>query len=522
MNIKRSLLSLLVAAPALMAQPVKQPNIILFLVDDMGWQDTSVPFAEQTTPFNQHFQTPNMEALAEQGVKFTQAYSHSVCTPSRVSLMTGQNPARHHVTNWTKLPDVEHSGTWGPNGPPTNWRKEGIQQQDVTLANTLQKAGYYTIHVGKAHFGALGTSGALPQNLGFDVNIAGHAAGAPASYYGELDYGNKLPVVGGYPQAVPGLEKYHQSSINLTDVLTIEAKKAITEATKTDKPFFMNMAHYAIHTPIEAHKKWMKLYQNRTYKNTDIDIPDIEEKYASLVTGMDSSLGELMDHLNDLGIAEDTLIIFTSDNGGLSGHTRQTSPMGTELNTHNWPLHSGKGSAYEGGTRVPYIVAWGKPNDNNPLQQQIKVAQNEQSEQVVIIEDLFPTLIGLAGGKDKLPQEHKTDGIDTKEYWSQVDRNDHRTLVFHYPHVWGPHGPGYQPHSAMRMGDWKVIYYYNSQQWELYNLSADLSEKENLAQRFPKKLSELANELNSQLLAKQAQWPVNRVTGKEAKLVMPH
>ena len=499
----------------------KKPNILLFLVDDMGWQDTSLPFAAQETPANRHFKTPSMEQLASQGVKFTQAYSHSVCTPSRVSLMTGQNPARHHVTNWTKLAGSDHSGIWGPNAAPTHWRTEGLQGTDVTLPKTLKAAGYHTIHVGKAHFGALGTSGANPKNLGFDVNIAGHAAGAPASYYGELDFGNKLPVVGGYPQAVPGLAKYHQQDVNLTDVLTIEAKKAMANAVKTGKPFFMNMAHYAIHTPIEAHKRLLKKYQNATYAGTDIDIPPVEEKYASMVEGMDDSLGSLMAYLDELGVAEDTLIIFTSDNGGLSGHTRQTSPRGTELNSHNWPLHSGKGSAYEGGTRVPFIVAWAKPDAKNKLQQSLPVAVDEVSEQPLIIEDLFPTLISIGDAKSSLPAGYLIDGIDAHKYWQDVELKDSRTLVFHYPHVWGPHGPGYEPHSAMRKGDWKIIYYYNSRTWELYNLADDLQEQNNLANSHVKELSKLAGELRHQLMLKKAQWPVNRVTGKIETVKLP-
>jgi arylsulfatase A-like enzyme len=132
-----------------------------------------------------------------------------------------------------------------------------------------------------------------------------------------------------------------------------------------DDYFFLNMAHYAVHTPIEAHKRLVKHYQNRVYQDTQINIPEVEKNYASLVEGVDDSLGALMKHLNVLGIAENTLVIFTSDNGGLSGHTRETTPRGTELNSHNWPLNAGKGSAFEGGTRVPYIVAWAKPQAKN-------------------------------------------------------------------------------------------------------------------------------------------------------------
>ncbi len=499
----------------------KQPNIVLFLVDDMGWQDTSVAFADEVTSANTHFRTPNMKALAQQGVKFTQAYSHSVCSPSRVSLMTGQNPTRHHVSNWTKLPDSDHSGAWGPNAAPKNWRTEGLQPSDLTLPKLLQKSGYHTIHVGKAHFGAYGTAGGDPVNLGFDVNVAGHAAGAPASYWGEKDFGNTMQGAEGLPQGVPGLKEYHQKKVHLTDVLTQRAKQEITKASNSGKPFFLNMAHYAVHTPIEAHKRLVKHYQNRVYQDTQIDIPEVEENYASLVEGMDDSLGALMKHLNDLGIAENTLVVFTSDNGGLSGHTRETTPRGTELNSHNWPLNSGKGSAYEGGTRVPYIVAWAKPQATHQAQKLLPVAINKVSSQQIMIEDLFPTLLAVAHGEANIPKEYKFDGIDTRHFWSKTDEVIQRPVVFHYPHVWGPHGPGYEPHSAMRVDDWKVIYLYNSRSWLLYDLKHDLSEQFNLAERQPKKLQRLAIKLKEELLAMDVQWPVNRLTGGEQIISIP-
>jgi len=499
----------------------KQPNIVLFLVDDMGWQDTSVSFAHDETPANKHFSTPNMQALANQGVKFTQAYSHAVCSPSRVSLMTGQNPTRHHVSNWTKLPNSDHSGTWGPNAAPTNWRTEGLQPRDVTLAKLLQQSGYHTIHVGKAHFGAYGTPGADPINLGFDVNVAGHAAGAPASYWGEKNFGNAMQGAEGLPQGVPGLAEYHQQKVHLTDVLTQRAKQEITKASRTNKPFFLNMAHYAVHTPIEAHKRLIKHYQNRTYQDTQIDIPEIEENYASLVEGMDDSLGALMKHLDDLGIADNTLVVFTSDNGGLSGHTRETTPRGTELNSHNWPLNSGKGSAYEGGTRVPYIVAWAKPQAENQMQKLLPIAINKVSSQQVMIEDLFPTLLAVAQSEKNIPSEHKVDGIDSRRFWRDTALKVHRPVVFHYPHVWGPHGPGYEPHSSMRMESWKVIYFYNSRTWLLYDLNKDLGEQINLAENYPVKLKNLARKLKNELLVMDVQWPVNRVTGKEERISIP-
>lgn len=498
-----------------------QPNIIIFLVDDMGWQDTSLPFYTQKTLANLHFRTPNIETLAANGVMFTQAYSHSVCSPSRVSFMTGQNPARHHVTNWTKLPNQDHSGTWGPNAAPKNWRLEGLQPSDLTLAKVLKKAGYTTIHVGKAHLGAYNTLGGNPKNLGFDVNIAGHSAGAPASYWGENNFGNGMLGAEGLPQGVPDLEQYHQSKTHLTEALTIEAKKQITQATKKNAPFFLNMAYYAVHTPIETNKQFVKNYQNKTYSGTDIDIPEIEENYASLVEGMDNSVGQILAHLEKLKIEENTLIIFTSDNGGLSGHSRQTTPRGTELNSHNWPLKSGKGAAYEGGVRVPYIASWAKPTPENALQKKTPIKANSISKQPIIIEDLFSTLTKVGQATQFIPNNYKMDGIDVSHFWNNPDLQLERPIVFHYPHVWGPHGPGYEPFSAMRLGSFKVIYFYNSRTWELYNLESDLAEQYNLASRLPQKLKILAGKLKQVLTDKSAQWPVNRLSGKIEPIHLP-
>lgn len=509
------------AAPAAHQNP-DQPNIILFMVDDMGWTDTSVQFADERVPANDFFRTPNMEKMVKKGIKFTHAYAHAVCSPSRISLMTGQSPVRHHSTNWLMLANSDaQNGKWGPNTSPVNWRTEGIQSTDVTLAKELKDAGYYTIHVGKAHFAALNTSGADPKNLGFDVNVAGSAAGAPASYLGEKNFGNDMPIKDGYPQGVVGLKEFHGKDVHLTDVLTKRAKEEIGKSLDSGKPFFLNIAHYAVHTPIEPHKRFMQNYQNKMYKNTDIRIPDVEARYASMVEGMDDSLGEIMKYLEKEDIAKNTLVIFTSDNGGLSGHTRETTAMGTELNTHNYPLKAGKGSAYEGGSRVPYIVSWAQPDSSNSMQKALPIKLNSVSEEPIIIEDLFPTILDVAKAEPKLPKGYVIDGVDTTTFWVDPTATDVRPIVTHYPHIWGPHGPGYEPHSTLHMGDYKVIYFYNSHTWEMYNLKNDIGETTNLAKTNSKKLGELANLLKSELRAKDVQWPVNRVTNKEEPLYTP-
>ncbi|MFH1743729.1 MAG: sulfatase-like hydrolase/transferase, partial [bacterium] len=253
-----------------------KPNIVFFLVDDMGWQDTSVPFHTEPTPFNGFYRTPNMERLAETGIKFTNAYACPLCSPTRTSIMTGQNAARHRVTQWTLYPDRDQSEKNDLLASPP-WRVEGLQPGNETLASALGKQGYRTIHVGKAHWGATGTPGSEPKNLGFDVNIAGHAAGGPGHYYGIENFGNKK---GEHtlPWGVPGLEKYHGKDVNLTDVLTIEANQAVKQAVDDGKPFYLYMSHYAVHATIREHKPYQEHY-------LDKDVDPIEMAYASMIEG---------------------------------------------------------------------------------------------------------------------------------------------------------------------------------------------------------------------------------------------
>ena len=496
-----------------------RPNILVFLVDDMGWQDTSLPFWRKPTAFNRHYRTPNMERLAHQGIRFTNAHAHPVCSPTRVSIMTGQNPARHHVTNWIFGPGKDTAAAWGPVASPPDWRMQGLQPGDLTLAGILRDAGYYTIHCGKAHWGAHGTPGADPRNLGFDVNIAGHAAGAPASYQGLDDYGNKDEKRA--PWAVPGLDKYHGTDVHLTDALTLEAVQSLETAAKSGKPFYLHMAHYAVHMPIQPHGRFHSHYENRNYAGADYDIPPVEEDYASMIEGMDASLGALLDKLDQLGVARNTLVIFTSDNGGLSAHARGLTPRGTGLNTHNWPLKAGKGSAYEGGTRVPFIAAWAKPDTDNPLQRSLPIRPGSQSDRPVISEDLFPTILGLAEAQDLIPKNHPVDGQDIRPYLAKTSHDPGRPLIVHYPHIWGPKGPGYEPHSSIRTGKWKAVYFYIPRRWELYNLDHDLSEEDGIAAAHPKKLRQLAARLNSALVEMKAQWPTNRQTGQPLPLRLP-
>ena len=506
----------------------ERPNIILFLVDDMGWQDTSVPFWNKTTPFNQHFRTPNMERLAKQGRRFTQAYACAVCSPTRTSIMTGQNAARHRVTNWTLYEDRETSGKTPRLLPPRNWRKQGLQPGNApTLPEVLRdQLGYRTIHAGKAHWGAYDTQGSDPLTLGFDVNIAGHAAGGPGHYHGEKNYGNADAGGRTRPWGIPGLESYHGSDTHLTEALTLEAKQAISDSVADNKPFYLYMAHYAVHAPIQPHETYMPNYKEKKYPGTRISIPDNEARYASMVEGMDASLGDLIHHVESLGISENTLIVFASDNGTLSLHARGNTPRDTGRDTHSWPLREGKGSAYEGGTRVPLIVSWARLVPGSEVQKSLPIPSNSTSKSQLIVEDLFPSIIRWAGGKSYRSETSVIDGVDfTEALLGEPESHsllNGRALVFHYPHQWtGQPKGGYQPHSSIRQGDWKAIFFYENQVWELYHLTQDIGESLDLSQAHPGKLERLAMTLKHKLIDRGADWPVHRELKEDLPLMLP-
>jgi arylsulfatase A-like enzyme len=236
----------------------QKPNIILFLVDDMGLMDTSVPMLAdkdgkpQKHPLNSWYRTPNMERLAKQGVRFSQFYAQSVCSPTRASLMTGQNSARHRVTQFIS-PENKNAG-------PEDWKWEGLTSKDTTLPSVLRSNGYHTIFAGKAHFAPIGYEGEDPTKLGFDINIAGCSFGAPGSYFGEDGYGNLDPKR--KKRAVPGLEKYHKTDTFLSEAITLEAKEAVTRSIQKEKPFFLYMSHYAVHSPFQSDPRFIKNYEN--------------------------------------------------------------------------------------------------------------------------------------------------------------------------------------------------------------------------------------------------------------------
>jgi arylsulfatase A-like enzyme len=452
----------------------------------MGWQDCSLPFHTELTRLNRIYHTPNMEALAAEGMKFTQAYAYAVCSPSRVSLMTGMNGARHQVTNWTlrknKSPDPKHKEItppeWNMNGL-TLGEEVPLTVQAITMPHLLKEAGYRTIHAGKAHFGAEGTPGENPLNLGFDVNIAGHAAGGPGSYHGEYNYSAAWRNADRIWD-VPGLEKYHGTDTYLTEALTLEAKAEIDRALADNKPFYLYMSHYAIHAPWEADSTF--------YKNYLVEgINDFEAVYASMIEGMDKSLGDLMEKLKETGQWDNTIIIFMSDNG---------QPSQATLNK---PLRGHKLLPYEGGIRVPLIVYW--PG---------KVKKGSENSQYVMVDDLFPTILEMAGVNYRGKVNQVVDGKSFVPYLEDPElRAEYRPLFWHFPHTYDQF-----PYSSVRKGDWKLIYRHLDQQLELYNIRTDLSETQNLAQEESEITGELASLLSDYLREVDAGMPILTVTNK--------
>ncbi|WP_316838652.1 sulfatase [Pedobacter gandavensis] len=482
----------------------KKPNIIVFLVDDMGWQDTSLPFWTQKTPLNERYHTPNMERLAKEGAKFTNAYATPVCTPSRISMITGMNAAHHKVTNWTSPQYNVSSDNADEQFAPATWNYTGLSPKPgipntihaTTYPQLLKDAGYFTVHVGKAHWASVGTPGASPYNLGFMVNIAGHAAGHPQSYFAQDYYGNKPGK--NSMQSVPDLEEYYGSETFLTEALTLEAIKTLDVPIQHKQPFYLNLAHYAVHDPLQPDPRFYQKY-------IDKGLDPQEAKYAALLEGMDKSLGDIMDYLKAKQVDKNTIIIFMSDNGGLS----LTPPRGGAAYTQNLPLKAGKGSVNEGGIREPMIVKW--PGVVKPA---------TTVNQYVIIEDFFPTVLEMAGIKQyKTIQE--LDGKSMVPMLKNVNYSDNqRALIWHSPNKWiSKDGPGINYKSAIRKGDWKLIYNMRDGTKDLYNLRTDIGELKNEAAGNQEKVKELSALLADQLRKWEAPMPIVKSTGKA--VVMP-
>ena len=486
MKTKSLLISLFISFIASI-QSAEKPNILVFLVDDMGLMDTSLPFLTdgkgnpKKYPLNKLYRTPNMEKLASRGMRFETFYANSVCSPTRISIMTGQSSARHHTTAWIN-PETNNRG---PQGPP-NWQWEGITKNHQTLPSLLKKDGYHTIYVGKAHFGPNNTFGEFPSNFGFDINVGGCSSGQPGSYYGQDGFGW---IKGNKRRAVPHLKKYHGQDIYLTKALTIEMNEAIKNAVTKKQPFFAYMAYYGVHAPFMPDKKYAQNYENA-------DIPKKAKAFATMIESMDTSVGAILQQLETLNIADNTLVLFLGDNGS-------DSPLGVMHKIgSSAPLRGKKATHYEGGMRIPFIAAWAKKNASNPSQQKLPINAGAITTELGTIHDIFPTLLDTAG----VDYQGTIDGKNLGPILKGGKIDGKRDFLMHFPHS---HRSSY--FTAYRLGDWKLIYHYTksgNNRYELFNLITDPTESNNLAQTHPEKLVEMIKAMSTALEDAGAQYPV--------------
>jgi arylsulfatase A-like enzyme len=438
--------------------PDSKRNVVVVLVDDLGWKDLG--YAGSSL-----YYTPHLDELARHATVFTQAYSgHPVCSPSRAAIMTGRNPTRIGITDWIPGSSPTDKPLLGP-----QIRNE-LPLEEKTIGEYFKEAGYKTFYAGKWH---LGDEPFFPENQGFDINIGGIEKGQPpGGYY--VPYEN--------PKLPDG-----PSGEYLTDRLTDETIHFIKENQK--ERFFAFLSYYTVHTPIQANKEDRPRYDN-------LSIPDITYKeheavsllyqnnldYASMVTAMDRNVGKLISSLKEMGLWENTVFLFSSDNGGLS-----TLIYDWTIPTSNNPLRGGKGWCYEGGIRIPQIL-------HIPGLSVV----SSKNETPTVHQDILPTLWEAAG-----MQNHPFTNIDGHSVLGE-EISSHRVLFWDYPHY---HGSGWTPGSAIRKENWKLIHFYETDSVELYNLQSDPEESIDVSRKFPEKAKSLLAELQSQLKSNNAQFP---------------
>ena len=445
---------------------VQSPNLILINVDDLGWKDLGCYGSDV-------YETPNIDKLARNGLKFTNAYSAcAVCSPTRAAIMTGRYPARLGVTDWIrarfqggKIPkDKKNPSGWvGSKNKKVLCPQNALwmELEEVTIAEKLKEDGYATCHIGKWHLGA---DDWYPEKQGFDENYGGCDYGQPPSYFDPFK-NKRLDGIYGLPGKKQG--QY------LTDRECDEAVMFIKK--NRQKKFFLNFANYAVHTPIQAKPSLLDKYKT---KIQSLDTKQKNAAYATMVESVDQAVGRIITILKEEGIFDRTLIIFTSDNGGLLGVT------------NNAPLRSGKGFPYEGGIRVPLIIFW--PDFINGG----KVIDTPVSSI-----DFFPTLCSAAGIKNST--DKAVDGLNLLPLFRGENNIKRQSLFWHFPHYRGK----INPYSIIRNGDWKLIKRYDGKPFELFNLKNDLSEKNDLSQDMPEKVKELNEEIMIWLLKTNAKVP---------------
>ena len=424
----------------------RPPNFVFILIDDLGWTDLGC-FGSK------FYKTPNIDRLAEGGMKFTAAYAACpVCSPTRASMLTGKYPARLHLTDW--LPGRG-------NGPSQKLLRPDFLRQlplsEVTLAEALKPAAYISASIGKWHLGGKGFSS---EDQGFDLKIAGSEAGSPASYF--HPYRSQT-------RSIPSLEDGKPGEY-LTDRLTTEAEKFIKR--HKDKSFFLYLAHYAVHIPLAAKTELIRRFQiaaepGQTHTNA---------VYAAMIQSVDESVGRVMKKLEQLKLADNTVIFFMSDNGGLAVTEGPNTPS-----TSNAPLREGKGYLYEGGIREPLIIRW--PGVVRP---------GSVCGTPVCSIDFFPTILEIAGIKSGT--NNVIDGVSLVPLLKQIGGFKRDALYWHYPH-YAPQGG--KPGGIIRQGDYKLIEFYEDGHLELYDLKQDIGEKNNLAEKMPDKAMALEMKLDA-------------------------
>jgi len=424
-------------------------NVVFFLIDDLGWRDLGCYGSD-------YYQTPNIDRLAKEGVRFTDAYSAcTVCSPTRAAIMTGKYPARLLLTQW--LP----SGRWSRTG---HKMKEGryisnLPLEEVTIAEVLRGHGYKTAFMGKWHLGT--ETYYYPEHQGFDVNVAGRDYGAPGSYFFPFTGKWKIPSTGQTLHKKQPLSG--KKGDYLADRLAEEAESFIRN--NSDNPFFLMLSHYAVHTPLQGKPGKVLNYEK---------IPENKRQgkpaYAAMVESVDESVGRVTRVLRELGLEKSTLVIFTSDNGGFAGATS------------NAPLRANKGSNYEGGIRVPAIVKWPKAGRRGVL-----------SNVPIISMDFFPTILA-ATGHELCPYQH-IDGVDLTPVLKKSGGLNRDAIYWHYPH-YNRHPQNF-PAGVVRAGNWKLLQEFETGKLSLYDLADDIGETRDLASRYPEKVKSLLTKLKS-------------------------
>lgn len=439
--------SLAVAAPAQSRRP---PNIVLVLIDDYGWRDLGCYGST-------FYETPHLDRFARESVRFTNGYAACpVCSPTRASVLTGQYPVRSGVTDW-----IAGRKQWPTARALCPRTRTELPLDHVTLAEALKPAGYVSASIGKWHLGGEGFS---PVEQGFDRNIGGTSSGSPRSWWPPYN-------IAGLTTPPPHEHEY------LADYLTRRAEAFIEE--NKDRPFFLYLPHYSVHIPLGAPESLVEKYRRKAGSGAAQGDP----VYGAMVEAMDLAFGRLMAKLDALGLAENTLVYFLADNGGL-----RYEGSSKKFVTNNAPLRAGKGHLYEGGIRVPFMIRWkGR-------------AAPAVSDAPVCSTDLFPTALAAAG----LGIPANLDGVNLLPLLTGGRKPRREALYWHYPHY---SNQGGAPGGAIRSGNWKLIEFYEDHRLELYNLDSDPGEQTNLSRREAKRAAALRTRLDRWRRATRAIMP---------------